>query len=403
MVAWLPIRGSIYELAARFVDPALGFAMGWTYFFAGAMLVCTEYSAVATVMGYWNVDVNPAVWIAMAIFVCYFLNMVAVKWYGETGFIMGSTKILLLLGLMMATFITMVGGNPRHDAYGFRNWSNGDFMHAYYAEGSTGIFLSICISVRHAVFTIGGPDIISFAAGEIRDPRRTIPRVAKLVINRILFFYVFGVSWVCVTAVTLISLMSFLVASNESSKVFSWFLHLTTVSLVVNFTAISWVFICWRRALRLQGIQPTRTKKGWLASVLRQKSSNLESSVREAPTIAFPYVAPFTAWTPYVCLVLGSVISLFIGFDVFVPWSTQGFVTSYFGLAWFVGMFAFWKVFKRTSFVDPVAVDIYAGGIKQAIDDECRIWDEGLEDERREEELRKKNVFMRALGKFWGA
>ena len=79
MVAWLPIRGSIYELASRFVDPALGFAMGWTYFYAGAMLVCTEYSAVATVMQYWNTDINPAAWIAIALSVCYFLNMVAVR------------------------------------------------------------------------------------------------------------------------------------------------------------------------------------------------------------------------------------------------------------------------------------------------------------------------------------
>lgn len=79
MVAWLPVRGSIYELANRFVDPALGFAMGWTYFFAGTMLVCTEYSAVATVMEYWNTSINPAVWVAMSMVICYFLNMVAVK------------------------------------------------------------------------------------------------------------------------------------------------------------------------------------------------------------------------------------------------------------------------------------------------------------------------------------
>jgi amino acid transporter len=31
MIAYLPIRGTIFELAARYVDPALGFAMGWTY------------------------------------------------------------------------------------------------------------------------------------------------------------------------------------------------------------------------------------------------------------------------------------------------------------------------------------------------------------------------------------
>lgn len=52
MCAYLPIRGSIFELAGRFVDPALGFSMGWTYFYGGVMLVCVEYSAVATVMQY---------------------------------------------------------------------------------------------------------------------------------------------------------------------------------------------------------------------------------------------------------------------------------------------------------------------------------------------------------------
>lgn len=79
MIAWLPVRGTIFELAGRYVDPALGFAMGWTYFFAGAMLVCTEYAAVATVMEYWTTDVNAAVWVAMCMVVCFTLNMVAVK------------------------------------------------------------------------------------------------------------------------------------------------------------------------------------------------------------------------------------------------------------------------------------------------------------------------------------
>lgn len=79
MCAYLPIRGSIFELASRFVDPALGFAMGWTYFYAGVMLVCVEYSAIATVMQFWNTSINPAAWIAMAMLVCILLNVVAVK------------------------------------------------------------------------------------------------------------------------------------------------------------------------------------------------------------------------------------------------------------------------------------------------------------------------------------
>ncbi|KAF5560017.1 general amino acid permease [Fusarium napiforme] len=469
MVAWLPIRGSIYELASRFVDAALGFAMGWIYFYAGAMLVCTEYSAVATVMQYWNTDINPAVWIAIALSFCYFMNMVAVRWYGEAEFIMGSTRILLILGLIMATFVTIVGGNPHHDAYGFRNWKNGDMAHEYYAEGATGIFLSICICVRYAVFTIGGPDIISLSASEIRNPRKTIPKVAKLIVGRILFFYVVGslllassatrvtldfwvrlrtaklaqqrlpgfwvfsvsisegffldsstfssccldaqdgqapkiflrctksgVPWVCVTAVTAISLLSFLVASASASEVFSWFLDFTTVALVVKFTAMTWVFIGWCRALKAQGI--TRQGENNFKKSLFKKTSDRQP----APGIVFPYTAPCASWTPYLCLFIGGSTSIFIRFDIFQPWSLKGFITSYFGLAWFFFMFIFWKVFKRTKFVTPATVDIFADGKKQAVDEECRFWEEGFGDEAERDALAKKHVIIRTWARFWG-
>lgn len=79
MVTWLPVRGSIFGLATRYVDPALGFALGWTYFYAGAMFVCTELSAVATVIQFWDVDVNPAVWVAVVLFTCTALNLFAVR------------------------------------------------------------------------------------------------------------------------------------------------------------------------------------------------------------------------------------------------------------------------------------------------------------------------------------
>ncbi|KAH6662877.1 amino acid permease-domain-containing protein [Verticillium dahliae] len=165
--------------------------MGWTYFFASTMLVCVEYSAVATVMQYWDRDTNPAAWIAMAMVVCFLLNVVAVRWFGESEFIMASTKVLLLLGLVLITLITMSGGNPQGDAYGFRNWGAGA-MHSYYAEGGTGRLLGWWSVVIYAGFTIAGPDMIALAAGEIQNPRRTIPRVAQH-LYRIVGFYVVGV------------------------------------------------------------------------------------------------------------------------------------------------------------------------------------------------------------------
>jgi amino acid transporter len=109
---------------------------------------------------------------------------------------MASTKVLLLFGLIFLTLITMCGGNPNHDAYGFRNWGTGGVMAEHYTTGRTGPFLGWWNIAMYAAFTITGPDMIALTAGEIINPRRTIPRMAKLVFYRLFGFYVIGV--ICV-------------------------------------------------------------------------------------------------------------------------------------------------------------------------------------------------------------
>lgn len=88
MATYLPIRGSIFEFAKRYVDEAFGFALGWTYFYTATMLLCAELSAVATVISFWDADTNPAAWVAWALVVMIALNIFAVRWYGESEFIM---------------------------------------------------------------------------------------------------------------------------------------------------------------------------------------------------------------------------------------------------------------------------------------------------------------------------
>jgi amino acid transporter len=88
MATYLPIRGSIFEFAKRYIDPAFGFALGWTYFYSAAMLLCAELSAVATVVSFWDSKTNPAAWVAIALVVMILLNIFAVKYYGESEFVM---------------------------------------------------------------------------------------------------------------------------------------------------------------------------------------------------------------------------------------------------------------------------------------------------------------------------
>lgn len=49
--------------------------------------------------------------------------MVAVRAYGEAEFWLSGGKFILCVMLFCFTLVTMCGGNPQHDAYGFRHVS----------------------------------------------------------------------------------------------------------------------------------------------------------------------------------------------------------------------------------------------------------------------------------------
>jgi amino acid transporter len=66
-------------------------------------------------------------------------------------------KVILIAGLIIFTFITMAGGNPLQDKFGFRYWRNpGAFAELYY-EGNLGRFLGFLQCLIQASFTIAGP------------------------------------------------------------------------------------------------------------------------------------------------------------------------------------------------------------------------------------------------------
>ncbi len=43
---------------------------------------------MATVISYWDAETNPATWVALALVVMNALNVFAVRWYGESEFVM---------------------------------------------------------------------------------------------------------------------------------------------------------------------------------------------------------------------------------------------------------------------------------------------------------------------------
>lgn len=72
------------------------------------------------VLQYWHPDLNPAITITCGLVGLAAANGISVRVYGEIEFWISILKVILMLGLFLYTFITMVGGNPLGDRYGFR-------------------------------------------------------------------------------------------------------------------------------------------------------------------------------------------------------------------------------------------------------------------------------------------
>ena len=118
--------------------------------------------------------------------------MLAVRAYGEAEFWLSGGKVILLFMLFAFTFITMVGGNPRGDAYGFRYWNNPGAFAPYLSTGTQGRFEGFLGAMWSACFTVVGPEYIAMVAAEAKRPRIYIKAAFKTVYIRFAIFFIGG-------------------------------------------------------------------------------------------------------------------------------------------------------------------------------------------------------------------
>lgn len=330
--------------------------------------------------------------------------------------------MLLIIGLIFYTFITMVGGNPIGDRYGFRFWREPGAFAEYYKEGNLGRFLGFLQCLILASFTIAGPDYVAMAAGEAENPRKTMPAAFNAVFYRLTAFFVLGslavglnvphddptmidafkkdlpgaaaspyvlsmtrlkiphfahvvnamvltaafsagnsyvycssrclyglalegkapriftrcakngVPIYCVGFVLLIALLSFLQVSNGASVVLQWFVSLVTASQLINFAALSFTFLRFKKACEAQGLSRD----------------------------SLPFKSP---WQPFLAYYgfIGPFIMAFVGgYTVFLPgkWDIPTFFFSYTMIGLCPLIFFVWKYYKGTKFLKPEEVDL---------------------------------------------
>ncbi|KAF9162836.1 hypothetical protein BGX21_001847 [Mortierella sp. AD011] len=187
MATYLPIAGSINAYATRFFDPAMGFMLGWVYWFSWSVTLATELVASSVIISYWiSAERCPGwVWALVFIIILTSLNLTSVKAYGEAEYWLSLIKVLAVIVFVIVGFLyiggavgTPIPGAPKPGPEVFdMDPFHGGFM------GLFSIFLN-------AGFSFQGAELVGIAAGETKNPRKNVPRAIKQVFWRILMFYV---------------------------------------------------------------------------------------------------------------------------------------------------------------------------------------------------------------------
>lgn len=191
LVCYLPVDSPFITHAGRFIDPAFEVVCGYNFYIMVSLYIPFEITSVNSMIHFWKSKdtYNPAESFVPQIIIYLALNIFAVNWYGESEFILAIGKLILAIGLLFFTFITMVGGNPQHWAFGFHNFSGVDNAFPKYLGTGASAFWAAYLK---AVFTEVAPEYLGMVAGEAQNPRKTMPRAFKGIIYRLSIFYVLG-------------------------------------------------------------------------------------------------------------------------------------------------------------------------------------------------------------------
>ena len=435
MGTYLPVPGAVPVFASRYVDEALGFTLGWNYWYQLAIGVPIEVTAGALVIDYWQNSVPTAVWITILFIPMILINLFPVHVYGEAEFVFGCIKLITIIGLILLMFIIDLGGTPKGDRIGFRYWDHPGPMREYLETGALGRFLAFWKVFIQATFSYGGSEMVVVAAGETENPRRNIPKAVRRVFWRILIFYVLAIFFVglCVSSTDprllnaisagasgvaqspfviaiqnggitgLPSVINAVVLTSAWSAGNSFFYASSRVLYATALDGKAPHFLCYEK----YGVPYACVAVTALLSCLVYLNVNNSASdvffwfsnLSSVSTLivwasicitylrwhaclkyngisrdSLPYKSPFQPFLAWFAICFCSVVAFFNGFDAFFPgrFSAKTFLPPYIDLPIFACLFLGYKVVKRTKFRKVSEMDIWSG--KAEIDAQEPLW-----------------------------
>ncbi|CEK10179.1 amino acid permease [Legionella hackeliae] len=181
MAAFMPTTGSFCAYAAEFVDPSLGYALGWNYWYSWAVTIASEISASSLVMHFWFPESSPLLWCTVFLMLTVGFNAISTRAFGEAEYWFSFLKVAVIILFIVSGF-AMILGITSFEPVGFKYWTIGD---APFHGGWAGVVSAFMV----AGFSFQGTELLGIAAGESHNPAENVTKAVKLVFWRIVLFF----------------------------------------------------------------------------------------------------------------------------------------------------------------------------------------------------------------------
>ena len=185
MSTYMPLTGSFSAFSSKFVDPALGFAMGWNYWFNWAITIPVDVTSAGIVMNFWLPHVPSWVFSTVVLVLVFLINYLSVRSYGETEYWLALIKVITVIVFLIvgvAIILGIMGGQP----VGFSNFH---YKKAPFVGGIPAIISVFLV----AGFSFQGTELVGITAGEAATPEKSISKAIHSTFWRILLFYIFAI------------------------------------------------------------------------------------------------------------------------------------------------------------------------------------------------------------------
>lgn len=179
-----PVTGSFAAYASHYVNPFLGYLVGWGYWFYWTIIAIAEVTAVGIYMQFWFPGSGQWIWAFSAIAIMGTINLFTARVFGEFEFWFSLIKVATILVMIgLGLFVILFGFPGEWAPVGVSNLTN---IGGFFPAGVAGCLLSM----QMVVYAYVGVEMIGIAAGEAEDPQTTIPMAIDSFVWRIIIFYV---------------------------------------------------------------------------------------------------------------------------------------------------------------------------------------------------------------------